>query len=479
MSATPTPRAYQLPPELWAYICEDLSRKDLRNLRLVCRYLQDCTAPALFKTVFLKVSLDSFANLQKISEHPVFSRSVRYIYYDGRILAPFLLNCEFQDWRQNYLDARMYARYNAFGSKQRHNVYLAFINHTSGQEYIRKGTHEKEMLSQYLSRLPGLCGIFVQSSEYNSLCPGAFTKPTNSTNPILLKTFTEPEFYRQQNDEYFWSLFEAATSNPQLSELSGVGLDIRQWTLRANLSMELSQRVPNIRRLKLEFSGQPKDFSSFERVLIRLPSLESLRISFTYIDSSEYLEAPVRSNLLNEQMHWKRLRHLSLQAIPTGSQHLKTFLAKHSNSLRSLELGDIIFVPDPENPDAKDATWIDFILFLCDELTLNNVKFSGTLYAGRNEKWTIPESPFQYHMPFHPGNLRFRIEQYITHNSYACPFTSIEHRGKDSSGNGGFLESHSSRWKWTPDASWVLTLGSRIHVPNSPWEASAELLGSI
>lgn len=81
-----------LPLELWGSTCQWLGADDIRNTRLACSLFNDAASPFLLKRAWLSSSSEDQKTLTAISLHPIFSKYVKEVYYDGTIYDPDLLN---------------------------------------------------------------------------------------------------------------------------------------------------------------------------------------------------------------------------------------------------------------------------------------------------------------------------------------------------------------------------------------------------
>ena len=81
-----------LPLEIWGSICQWLRKDDIRNTRLACSLFNDAASPFLLKRAWLSSSSEDQKTLTAISLHPIFSKYVTEVYYDGTIYDPDLLD---------------------------------------------------------------------------------------------------------------------------------------------------------------------------------------------------------------------------------------------------------------------------------------------------------------------------------------------------------------------------------------------------
>lgn len=81
-----------LPLEVWGSICQWLGKDDIRKTRLACSLFNDAASPFLLKRAWLSSISEDQNTLTAISLHPIFSKYVEEIYYDGTIYDPDLLD---------------------------------------------------------------------------------------------------------------------------------------------------------------------------------------------------------------------------------------------------------------------------------------------------------------------------------------------------------------------------------------------------
>ena len=72
-----------VPPELLTTIVEELSLTDIKSLRQVCHTISDVATQFLFQELYISCRLKDRENFTKVSEHPIFSQSVRRVIYDS------------------------------------------------------------------------------------------------------------------------------------------------------------------------------------------------------------------------------------------------------------------------------------------------------------------------------------------------------------------------------------------------------------
>ncbi|MCJ1248509.1 hypothetical protein MMC30_005727 [Trapelia coarctata] len=80
---SPSTKPKSLPLELLRLIFIYLPSKDLKNLRLTCKFLDNIAAEFLLPEVHIVFTTKSINRLKNISLHPVFSQHVTAIFYEG------------------------------------------------------------------------------------------------------------------------------------------------------------------------------------------------------------------------------------------------------------------------------------------------------------------------------------------------------------------------------------------------------------
>ena len=83
-------RMLQLPGELLLMVSQSLSRKDLKNLRLVCKHVTGSATEQLFASVLISFWDEDIENIVAIAETPGLAIHVREVtWYDGIVRYPF------------------------------------------------------------------------------------------------------------------------------------------------------------------------------------------------------------------------------------------------------------------------------------------------------------------------------------------------------------------------------------------------------
>jgi hypothetical protein len=304
-------------------------------------------------------------------------------------------------------------------------------------------------------------------------------------SPIAQKILFEPLPDHDRGCHHFWNIVEAsATTHAQLSSLSGKDLSLRSWNSRAT-SWAIFRPLPEgyhldvktivaaendekgkrsgtadagtieggeekqgfdtvedeglqhleclskLQELKLEFcTGEilPGHTSNLKTLLENLPQLHILRVSFGEIYVADRNCVAWVPEVIHPNITWTHLRNLSLQTMHTSSNDLRSLMRRHSGTLRSLHLTDMAF-SRPVRGFELESSWISFIHFLYDELSLLQVRFYNNFSNSYDEAWFTCEwdkQPRRYGerlKRYKNECLRYQIERYVTHEG-PSPFTA-------------------------------------------------------
>ncbi|KAI9768746.1 MAG: hypothetical protein M1840_004741 [Geoglossum simile] len=72
-----------IPPEILISIFTYLATVDIKSARLVCNRFGALGAPFLMKTAYFAVTVNAIERFLNIANHPIFSRSIRTVIYQG------------------------------------------------------------------------------------------------------------------------------------------------------------------------------------------------------------------------------------------------------------------------------------------------------------------------------------------------------------------------------------------------------------
>ncbi|KAH8595330.1 hypothetical protein B0O99DRAFT_511971 [Bisporella sp. PMI_857] len=461
-------------PEVLARICVLLSRSDLRSVRLLSHTWNNAAQRILFETVFLRINLQSFERLQDISRHEKLRKYVRIISYDGRTFGSSAARQGFQDWLRCSAGTGLGLAWEAkdeflaqFSIQQLEKYYFNYCHYLFAQDHILRRGNEKQMLIDALQKLPGLSGV--QYTVISGAETGISRKvpELSSLSTLAQAILAEPEDYHRylESEGRFWNLLQSAYLSghaQQLKSIRGSHLDLERWNAAAKSFRDCYRALPALHYLSLEFGfSQHGDGETIQLadMIAHASSLTSLRLSFdnfSWDDPSAIIHLP---QVINDGLQWKHLRSLSLQAVATTEGFLRNLLLRHSESLRSLELSNINLnvaaIPDQYGR----GSWIHFIQFLNETMSLEHIRFDGCFSNLWDEGWVSRDADWEraFGVVCAPAQyskdcLKYRIERFIIHTG-PCPFAA--RMGKvDTESYDAAYDYHGLPWVFEEDNSW-------------------------
>lgn len=198
-----------LPPEITEKIIDNvakyddyLSRRDLRNLRLVNKHFSHFATPPLFQAVPFWLGLSSLEHLTLISEHPQISKHVTKL-----VFSPL----RFVKWKDPYsYQSSVRSRFER--DTFSHNVFsLSFGKHVAAykgyveaQDYLSKKSQDTKILLRALRHLPQLKNVTVVfrnevigareiMSAFGLLNGNEVTLDSEYTLPVLIEALSESD----------------------------------------------------------------------------------------------------------------------------------------------------------------------------------------------------------------------------------------------------------------------------------------------
>lgn len=455
-----------IPTELVSEICTWLPRADLKAIRRQLRAWKIPAARQLFKTIYLQPNIVSFTKLQAISQDRALRGYVQYIHYDGRLFNSRLATFGLSDWIQRVAGMNMgnEALHNEFisqfSAEELESAYQNFRHYVFCQKKFAECGNELNSLTDACRQFTGLVGLKFShnTSDYTRL---SNLVPRSALSSLMQQTLTERDRFAgyEERDRHFWNLLQAAAlSEKPLRRICGSEFDWTTWIAFAN-EFESRDIFRSIHQLDIVFNTAPAIVSNEEAATIagmisRSHDLRSFRLSFGHLPKPDRRLQPriYLEQILNDNDKWENLRSLSLQAFGTAEIFLRGWLKRHASSLRSLELSNMKFKETFTSGIEEYSSWIQFILFLGQSLSLEHVRFNGTFDTGGIETWVIRDYRdvrFSWNMPapkpYPEDCLRYRIERFIT-SDCACPFTACD---IDEGSVPGLP------WTWDEDRSWA------------------------
>jgi hypothetical protein len=495
-----------MPLEIIIEIFEWIPRRDLKNMRLVSRKFQDYAKPLLFKTIYLKFNGKSYERLQAVAKDKTLRTLVRCVCYDGSDYVDYrayfkgLRRTEegFENWiRCNaghglYLSEGGRQKFLAgFSQEQLKTFYEAYCRHITGQRPLCVRKIERGIRCYAISRFSNLMSISFYAPRYapdearyeNRLInePPSF----ESLSPLAQEILQQPEALGSiTNLMYnFWRFVEETCCSPFAPTLRAIrGFDLRggHWADHPTLA-SCYKGTSLLTHLQLSIGGPTHSICkpTIRRIaefLEHVPALQILQLSCgtsynslqTGITGNAFQNRIKLSDIINENTYWEKLKHLSLRMMDADETELRLFLAKHSKTLRTLELVNTNLLNDRRNTGwsiRASASWIDFCYFLNERMDLEKVTFGGQLSAHDFEDLPqkIQTQAPEVYKDFRPypesytpsADLRRQIEGFVARK---CPFPSVpcpENPHENNARDQDEPPLDTLPWSWTPNSEGV------------------------
>jgi len=216
---------------------------------------------------------------------------------------------------------------------------------------------------------------------------------------------------------------------------------------------QVNEALATMRHLSLSLPRPLAEFEASKHLqsladFIATPQdLESLDISYERYPVEYSDSVPIfLKDVTQSRQFWATLQDVKLKGIRAGKQDLVQFLTAHSQTLKRLELVDIVLVTVIHDETASNAqivpSWIELMKIMQKRLRLQNITFGGAIIAeGSKEFWVVggPSGRMSCCSAggFDTGCLKGRVENYIVNGGeweptpvrdieYASPFAREE-----------------------------------------------------
>ncbi|KJK73732.1 hypothetical protein H634G_11001 [Metarhizium anisopliae BRIP 53293] len=251
-----------LPAEVRQRICASLPRPDLKNVRLVSQAWDEAPLPALLRTVFLRVNLQSFENLQDIANSKKLGSHVRFISYDGRTLGVDTARCGFEHWMDHsacrgfgLLGKTKSWFLEQFSLEQFEEYYQNYQQYLFEQQLMLRRDYEKQMLQDALKKLPMLWGVDYVVPKMRDLA--RYDKPPpplRSFSAVAQNILAEPESYHgyRESEGHFWTLLQSACLSghaEQLTHVRASNVDLKRWNHTAASFIDCYESLSSLQHL--------------------------------------------------------------------------------------------------------------------------------------------------------------------------------------------------------------------------------------
>ncbi|KAL8708345.1 MAG: hypothetical protein Q9225_007613 [Loekoesia sp. 1 TL-2023] len=204
-----------VPPEILLAIVKLVSRRDISNLRQVCKTLNEYSTRFLIRRVYLSTHWKDRENLTRISQHPVLSKSVREIVYDATNYEDYWLDlCYYQEFfgggKSPCIGEQSYTK----------------ISVTRGHALYKQAYSDQAMLAEY-------CKPFLTRSMDNDTRPSDF-------EAMLF----DPQCLYQVAEFLPDDLLRLVRALPRMPNVTHVTLSDCRWTKHRNRYHHLDDWAP-------------------------------------------------------------------------------------------------------------------------------------------------------------------------------------------------------------------------------------------
>jgi len=395
------------PVEIQQQICETIPRTDLKSLRLVSQDINLVAERKLYREIFLKRNTESFCKLRLIATHPLLSKHVQALWYDGRMVQrnPGGGSC-FDGWYCFIGDG-----FTASGESLTRDTidkfkkslteeqlsfhYSKYCEQICSEDRVDKDNIEEIDLTKLFRSCPHLQRIafYCDPELFGGIQEEVRFEDLSSIGRCTLVEPTPDGGYERNHRQFGALLVAAQRAGIELKEIRGYGLPVnmcRQFEIASPILSGIARKCQSV-TLETEFEDRTEANSTKE----------------------DYFATMIKHTPL---LH--TLRRLKLQGIKTTDVDLRRFLTSYQSTLQSLELRHIKFEDYNFEGKVRQGSWVSMILFLHQSLHLQHVCLGGILDNGFKETWDIydPDEPGWYTTRiFTPwvANFKHRTEQYV------------------------------------------------------------------
>ena len=424
-----------IPVELLHQICQNLSQRDLKSCRLVCRYFRFTAEKLLFSHILLRRNVESFTRLRLIADHPEIRNHVQSLCYDPRLFPNSPIWEDFEKWNSavnghGHFTISFIQEYADKAERQKlqahYQRYCALVH---SDVPMKNYDVETQDLVNGFARLPHLkevCFIFTEEDR-----PSRFRRLSSITQETLI--WPDP-VHGWLHGKKFAALLEAAHAvQISLKSIKAYGVPWSVFQQSVEVSSRIASATKACEHLAIDVdpnddprNGKGSGRENLANMISSSASLHTLEISLGHLGyqgrGNPRLDAKL-SEIVDPKLYWPYLKRLKLQALAATDMSLKSLLTHHSRTLRSLDL--VHFRLEPYQLDGKKyhGSWIEIIVFLESSLSLNNVRLDGQLSNGVDELWWTEDcgdSDSMFGCPDKGPSLNHLIGRFIVEGG-TCP----------------------------------------------------------
>lgn len=436
----PISRLLTLPVEIVIWIFRHVEFRDLKRLRLSCKFLCLLAEPILFHTIVVVPHLDSLQALVSLSEHPTIRTCVQIVFYDNRW-------GNFASW----LSASP-GEHGMCGQTAPPTASMPVAPTFALLEQLSCGALTKESIDVEIAYLSRAFSMLPSLSGFGCLEPSVSGVQNSEPVPNFYARFLEmgrfegPRWDRVgyqaplQGSWGLFSLFSAMfatrVSVPDLRIDDVAWNDMFQSSHRLRM---LRAVLRPIRRLKISTQVDSRggdlggDMPRTGSIMACVPSLEDLDLEFrpgpadpgvlgAHWDGHDvelsHMPRPPLAELLPKETYFPCLTRLTLSGFRVEETDLISLLTRHAETLSTLRLGLGHLSPDADS--GAEACWVRVIRRLQSDLHLKKMRFSRYLGNDASQSWGISE----FRRYSRPGCLKERIEKFVVQGG-TCPLEQV------------------------------------------------------
>ena len=385
-----TPSLSGLANELLQMIVTNVDPKDLKNLRLTCRSLNNLSTAPLFQEITLlpmRGCLEGFAS----------------VLYASRQLSPCIQTIHYNEIWHDYFE------YHDDTEKW----------HGAKKDLLRPARsmdRDFELLRTIFRLLPELRNAHVHGQGCGL---GTYDSPFEYPPKYLQRVFGLPApnwsidpqegmnipSSRQGSTAVFAAL---ARAGPQLRSFSGTGFNPRNFMDRnaefvsSGSGDRMLSLAKGLKHLDVSFEGYISSLESLPACLVTFlratPNLESLKLDFChncrldvqFVGKLRDDPTKLMRSLKDSDMHFASLKTFALKNAVCKQEDLEAFLFRHSKTLQSLDLHDLALTPT----GSHFSCGVKLLENIRDHFNLEHFTMMGPLNnAGEQDILFRPEPP--------------------------------------------------------------------------------------
>lgn len=439
-----------LPVELVRQICGHLSTSDVKSVRLTCEVLASIGAEHLLPEVHLVFTVASLKRLQQISLHPLISRHVTSILYEGDRLDHYKDRAEWEahltddhwlarkpqhpdtaseeDMRAYRRDILLWASESksSYTEEQLKEGWRTYEELYRDQENIMTGHMDHRQIRQAICRFPKLESI--KMSVDGKICPPSIYL-RNAHRAGLVRTFGEyaicpfqPPGVRQVKAMLLPMQMLEKKAHAKLRIFHAGFLSWYIFVTHPSTVSAMRRGLKHLTDLKLIFtSGRGEDgvqgveaskceeslrtTRNLQKFVTAAPSLRRLYVAF---DVTDLWWHAVDLEYVVGNYKWRYLEEVTLGMISAKEEQLLDFLRRHKGTLKRMTLTGLVL--------QRGGSWGSALAGIRQVLKWEKVCVHGSLMVAvdYHPVWSLPsEGPFM--------DLTRRVEDFLMRRSEDNP----------------------------------------------------------